>query len=194
MKLSKVIRVLATNETTYETRDLQVLQAEVNHCEIKIPESFSHPVDNSFNFSHETTKACVSKDSTIIVKSARSNFERRESMRNQLKDINFHGDVFFIVGQERESGSTYDATVEIVQKDIREEFSSKRDIIFGNFVDSYNNLTMKSRSALSFYLDRCKSDLLFLIDDDALIKYPAIFKFHKSSPIKWSIQLPYIIK
>ena len=171
LKLSKVVRVLVTNETTFETPFIQVLEAEVNHCEIDIPKSFWLPFNNTFNFTHEVKKTCESIDNTVIVKSARSNFERRELMRKQLKDINFHGDVFFIVGQQRQNDSN-ETNAKI--QNVRDEFLSN-DIIFGNFIDTYNNLTLKSRSALSFFLDRCKSKNLFLIDDDVLIKYPAIF-------------------
>ena len=50
---------------------------------------------------------------------------------------------------------------------IEKEFTSHGDIILGNFVDTYQNLTLKSLSALNFFLDVCPSTkLLYLIDDD----------------------------
>ena len=50
------------------------------------------------------------------------------------------------------------------------------DIIEVNFADTYRNLTLKTRSALDFYVKNCKSDLMVILDDDVLITNDAIFK------------------
>ena len=53
--------------------------------------------DKSLNFTH--SKLCRSEDITVIIKTAPSYSDRREEMRKKLREINFKGDVYFIVGQ-----------------------------------------------------------------------------------------------
>ena len=49
-------------------------------------------------------------------------------------------------------------------------------------MDSYRNLTLKSRSALEFYIRHCQSEILILLDDDILIRHLSFFerKFGKN--------------
>ena len=57
------------------------------------------------------------------------------------------------------------------------DFTSNWDIIKANFVDTYDNLTLKSRSALTFFSSRCQnSNLLVLLDDDVVIKKARVFQ------------------
>ena len=37
---------------------------------------------------------------TVIIKTARPYFDRRQEMRDQMAEIKFKGDVFFVVGKE----------------------------------------------------------------------------------------------
>ena len=47
-------------------------------------------------------KKCQSPNITVIVKTARSYFDRREEKRKHLAYFNFKGDLFFIVGESQE--------------------------------------------------------------------------------------------
>ena len=46
----------------------------------------------------------------------------------------------------------------------------------GNFMDTYYNLLYKARTALHFFECSCRSKALILMDDDIVIRHPAIFK------------------
>ena len=66
--------------------------------------------EQSFNYT--TVKSCKSPNITVIVKTARSYFDRREEMRKHLADINFKGDVYFIVGESQET-EEFEITVKV---------------------------------------------------------------------------------
>jgi hypothetical protein len=44
-----------------------------------------------------------------------------------------------------------------------------RDIIMGNFIDSYYNLTLKSIFVINWYQRRCSHSFLAYLDDDVVI-------------------------
>ena len=54
-------------------------------------------------------------------KSARNNFLERQQIREQLMEINYEGDLFFMLGQGEGNEPLF-----------------KDDLIFGNFIDTYN--------------------------------------------------------
>ena len=55
---------------------------------------------------------------------------------------------------------------------MKAEFAVNTDLIESNFIDTYYNLTLKSRSALNFFTQKCQnSKLLVLLDDDVIIKH-----------------------
>ena len=56
------------------------------------------------------------------------------------------------------------------------EISAKNDIIEADFLDNYRNLTLKSRSALDFYVQFCQSEVLILLDDDITVQYITFFE------------------
>ena len=59
------------------------------------------------------------------------------------------------------------------------EYNEQKDILVGNFVDTYYNLLLKARTALDFFDTSCRSKVLILMDDDIIIKQPTVF--NKSS-------------
>ena len=58
---------------------------------------------------------------------------------------------------------------------LQKEFETKGDIIVGNFHDTYYNLLYKARTALDFFDTSCRAKALILMDDDIVIRHPAIF-------------------
>ena len=151
-----------------------------------LPQDFSRNLDELDNkeFSYSTQKACASSNGTIIVKSARQNFSRREKMRKELQaKLNFTGDVFFIVGDSEQN----DRSTEDQESILEAEASAHSDLIRSNFIDVYNNILKKSLSAINFFVTQCEnSDHLFLIDDDVIIYHSETFsnltgKYNKST-------------
>ena len=58
-----------------------------------------------------------------------------------------------------------------------DEVAMNSDVIEANFIDTYYNLTLKSRSALNYFVGNCRnSSLLVLLDDDVFVKRTSVFK------------------
>ena len=76
-------------------------------------------------------------------------------------------DLYFILGQGKE--------------DISEETKIFDDIVVGDFIDSYRNLTLKTLTAHTFlnstYFDACKASQKWVIfhDDDSYVDYRQVF-------------------
>ena len=69
--------------------------------------------DPNWSFNYTTVNKCQSPNMTVIVKTARPYFDRRQEMRDQMAEIKFKGDVFFVVGTEEneDNATTVKATV-----------------------------------------------------------------------------------
>ena len=64
------------------------------------------------------------------------------------------------------------------------EMEKNLDVIESNFIDTYYNLTLKSRSALHFFTENCQnSSLLVLLDDDVFIRRTSVFQLIQGSNI-----------
>ena len=60
----------------------------------------------------------------------------------------------------------------------------------GNFMDTYYNLLYKARTALHFFGSSCRSKALILMDDDIVIRHPAIFKNNIGEfQIQWKLEM-----
>lgn len=110
----------------------------------------------------------------VIVCSAVPHFDRRNAIRetwasNLDKDVR----VAFILG------GTDNATL---QTKVAEESNQMNDIIQEGFVDSYNNLTLKSIMMLKWVQRYC-SNIKFLMktDDDMFVNLPALVTLFRSS-------------
>ena len=74
-----------------------------------LPETFQETFDSHFDFDYAPNYSCNSTEPIIIFKSSRLNFDRRNEVRQHLKDIDLARNYFFLTGQkssgERQSGS-----------------------------------------------------------------------------------------
>ena len=110
-------------------------------------------------------------DLVIIIMSAPTHFEARTAIRQtwghygQRKDIS----ILFILG------STSNVKIE---KILQREEDMYGDMIRGNFVDSYSNLTLKTISILE-WVDLYCSEVHFILktDDDMFINVPRLLSF-----------------
>ena len=110
----------------------------------------------------------------IIVKSAVSNIERRNIIRNkwgsQAHSLGIP--VVFIIGK----------SIEVENDDPREEKITQEqgqheDLIIGDFVDTYYNLTLKTLSAISWADKYCRGvEWFFFTDDDVILNPSALHK------------------
>uniref|UniRef100_A0A0A9X3R4 Hexosyltransferase n=1 Tax=Lygus hesperus TaxID=30085 RepID=A0A0A9X3R4_LYGHE len=98
----------------------------------------------------------------IIVTSAPANFVVRSAIRETWASHNISNvKVGFLVGVTGNSS---------IQNAIEEESLEFKDIIQDNFVDSYNNLTLKSVVLLKWFVNHCPSPVyLMKADDDSYV-------------------------
>ena len=125
----------------------------------KLPERFSSTAKQNHTTATEFTPkvAYLCTEIMVVVKTARSNEARRRKMRfelNKLKKISH----FFLMGR----ASQDDGLDELLQN----ETAQYEDIVFGEFVDTYYNLTIKSLSALEWIKVSCPNTKLTVLCDD----------------------------
>lgn len=119
----------------------------------------------------------------VYVHTSCKNFERRDLLRKTwanpllFKDLTFK--VVFMMGRASED----------VQQDVKKEFDKYGDIVQGDFVDDYKNLTLKAIMSLKWVSTYCPHvPYVMKTDDDSFLNIFEIVKLvrdnrHKSSVI-----------
>ncbi|KAI5700077.1 hypothetical protein M8J76_001749 [Diaphorina citri] len=106
----------------------------------------------------------------ILITSALDHSEARSAIRQTWGHYNLRNDVAiaFVVGIGSDSGNQI----------VSEESNLYGDIIQGNFVDSYDNLTLKTVAMMEWIHDYCP-DTHFILktDDDMFINVPKLLTF-----------------
>ena len=107
----------------------------------------------------------TSVDYLIIVNSATNNFDRRSVIRNTFGQNNLFGHlthrVAFLMGTSPDQD---------ISRAIQEEAKEHKDIVQGDFHDSYRNLTLKGIMGLRWINDSCpNTKLIVKIDDDVFL-------------------------
>ncbi|XP_055296054.1 beta-1,3-galactosyltransferase 5-like isoform X2 [Sitodiplosis mosellana] len=104
-----------------------------------------------------------------LVHSSPTQFERRAACRNTWAHSDPRTETYFLMGMVQSSS---------LQKRINDEDAQFNDIIQGNFIDSYHNLTYKHTMALKWFTDNCPDvKYLLKLDDDVFVNIPAMHKF-----------------
>ena len=110
-------------------------------------------------------------DGIIYVHSAVGNFENRKAIRATWGNKTLLGNKYkllFVVGKHKVASR---------QRDLLKENIRYRDILQGDFLDSYHNITYKVVSALNWLQNHCKgTKLLIKSDDDNLINPKLLFQ------------------
>lgn len=124
-------------------------------------------------FLHSPSKICSQNETDlkllIVVISSPINFNLRQAIRETWgqKSLQKNFKVVFIVGS---SNST-------IESRIASENKQHDDVICGKFLDSYNNLTLKTVSILDWVNSNCPNAKFILkADDDSFINVQNIFK------------------
>ncbi|CAC5420971.1 unnamed protein product [Mytilus coruscus] len=109
----------------------------------------------------------------VLVYSATYKLDKRQVIRNTFGSIskfdNKHIEYVFVLGQTMNDTQ---------QKEIEQEGVKYRDIIQGNFIDSYRNLTYKRVFSL-FWVNRFCNNVTYVIkiDDDITINIPFLIPY-----------------
>lgn len=135
----------------------------------------SHP----YNFIYTPTHSCEYEASmkyprvVILVKSAASNYERRELIRNTWAgagNITKNVRVVFLLGLPIHGNLA-----------VRQESTEHGDIIQEDFKDNYHNNTIKMIMGYKWAVSNCKSaDYLFFVDDDYFVNIKNLVQYVSS--------------
>ncbi|EEB10620.1 beta-1,3-galactosyltransferase, putative [Pediculus humanus corporis] len=101
----------------------------------------------------------------ILITSAPNHVEARKAIRQTWGHFRMRKDVSmaFVLGRSLKGNESY----------IKDENSLYEDIILGSFIDSYNNLTLKTTSMLEWVDNYCnKAKFVLKTDDDMFINIP----------------------
>lgn len=108
----------------------------------------------------------------ILITSAPNHINYRQSIRQTWSHFGQRTDVAigFIIGRLETPGP--------VKVQLQHEMNLYGDLIQANFVDSYNNLTLKTISILEWTLTYCSTaEFLLKTDDDMFINVPRLLEF-----------------
>ncbi|KAH8235002.1 hypothetical protein KR032_007540 [Drosophila birchii] len=130
------------------------------------------------NFEYKINQPACDKDvkALILIHSAINNAEKRRLIRITWGNRSYINRtplrVIFLLGAV---SSKY---APAWQKRIDQENQSYGDVIQGNFVDAYRNMTYKHAMALKWFTENCAhAQLLVKVDDDVFVNTPQLVKY-----------------
>ena len=150
-----------------------------------------HPLLSPTTFSSremllKNENLCSGADHVTVmyIYSSSAAFENRETIRKTFGNTTlfkkYNLRVFFVLGRDH---------VSIVKKDadhIYEEFNTYKDLVVGDFLDTYRNLSLKGIVALEFIHRHCKNARFVIkADDDVIVNTPKIFDILHKNSINW---------
>nr|CAI5859387.1 unnamed protein product [Callosobruchus analis] len=123
----------------------------------------------SFRYKH-LPESCNEDDRYVIaVHTSPNHLGNRHVIRSTWGQKSFGFKVFFLIAKPTE---------ELLQPSIDVEASAFKDIIQGDFVDTYRNLSYKHVLALKYVIDNCSNvRYLIKVDDDSLVNTPNLKNF-----------------
>lgn len=112
-------------------------------------------------------------DIVICVEIRRTSFDGRKTIRETWGSygVSKSGPIalLFFLGSAKENENSE------VQESINEEFRQNRDIVQGDFIDDYSNLTLKSLSVYHWAAEHCRhSGYILKSDDDMYVNVPLL--------------------
>lgn len=123
---------------------------------------------------------CEKATVVVTVKSAVAHFEHRAAIRQSW--ANEHKDdaiIIFLLGIP-------DNNTESILSQVEEEYNEYEDMLLGNYIDSYSNLTVKALSGLKWRMESCAQPPFTLsVDDDTFVDLGKLLDSHlKKFPSK----------
>ncbi|PSN57881.1 hypothetical protein C0J52_05665 [Blattella germanica] len=116
----------------------------------------------------------------ILIHSAPENVQLRQVIRESWGQRNDDYEVLFLLGKVNNPK---------IQKSLEEEETIYSDLVQGNFIDSYRNLTYKHAMALKWAIYYCPNyRYLLKTDDDVFVNTPALLDFVEQRLSPWGAQ------
>jgi hypothetical protein len=150
---------------------------QTNEIKINVAESFKEfnnkkLIDlNNFEFLINN-KSCENRKQkpivVIAIHSSPDNFDFRMTVRETWGQFSSESLIVFMLG----------AVPDDVQSQLELENKVYGDIVQGNFIDSYRNLTYKHAMVFKWFLENCPTvKFLLKIDDDVFINTPLLYEY-----------------
>jgi beta-1,3-galactosyltransferase 1 len=109
----------------------------------------------------------------ILILSAATNFQKRDIIRETWGNTSSYSQygivkLLFLLGKSVDTD---------IQRNIREEFKRHADILQGQVIDSYQNLSHKTVLGLKWLNERCRnSEFILKTDDDIVVNMFLVFQ------------------
>jgi hypothetical protein len=159
---------------TLTENDWQITQDMAKNIQLSVEKLEDHhkliDLDN-FEFSIRP-KSCNNLNNSpivvVFVVSAPKNEKRRMTIRETWGQDDARAYILFMLA----------ATEPEIQDEIEKESAIYGDVVQGNFIDAYKNLTYKYVMGFKWFLENCKDvKYLLKVDDDVLVNSPLLFKY-----------------
>ena len=113
--------------------------------------------------------SCPNATTLYLIKTAPYNFKLRELTR-KLAAYYQHASLVFIIGRRRPASSPNSQRDE---ERLNAEIDKYDDFVVGDFIDSYETLTVKTLTAYTYAQRRCGDNVKWLVlaDDDTVIEH-----------------------
>ncbi|CAG9841012.1 unnamed protein product [Diabrotica balteata] len=156
----------------YSLTTLQPIKLLINGKTFLLPtEDYNRLLNISFNFSI-MNQVCQESNSVLVlmvVHSAPLNFDKRQAIRDTWGQMDETKKIVFLIG---------DPSSLEEQKNIEAESTLFGDIVQGNFIDTYRNLTYKHVTVLKYFIYHCPhAKFLLKTDDDVFVNWPSMKNF-----------------
>ena len=155
-------------------KDLMKLLNKMSDPDSDKGEETDHFMPGNITITMHNPKLCQEKklDWVVYVHSSPGNKDKRKNLRNTWGNTNLFKykkfKIVFLVGMQTDAS---------IQKDIEAEFREHGDIVQGNFIDHYRNLTLKGIMGLEWVSAYCNNaPYVIKADDDAFLN---IFELRK---------------
>lgn len=154
--------------------DLHNFEYIINHdaCDEPVSmqeNSISQQPEQFFDTSYSAFEEQQQPFAVILIHSAPGNWHKRNVIRDTWGQKDPRAHLYFLLGTIKSVSQ---------QKRIQQESKMFQDIIQGNFLDAYRNMTYKHIMALKWFVYNCqKLKYLIKTDDDVFVNTPALFSF-----------------
>lgn len=140
---------------------------------INQPDCSANVTNNNHNSNNHTTAAQPINAQRpivlILVHSAPKNVNKRNVIRQTWGQYDPRARLYFLLGAVKSTAA---------QAKLRQENLQYNDIIQGNFIDSYRNMTYKHIMALKWFVYNCRHvNYLLKTDDDVFVNTPLLYDF-----------------
>lgn len=169
----------------YETTPTYSFQTQTNFTEQPYNMESLPPWDfttlinlDNFNFKILNNKLCNNDsiiDVLVLIHSAPDNIDKRNTIRQTWGEQKDNIKIVFLFGEVKDFKK---------QNELEMENNIFGDIIQGNFVDAYRNMTYKHVMALKYAVYFCQqAKFIMKTDDDTFVNMPAVLTFLNSDYI-----------